>query len=100
MRPVQLAQLVGRVSPVHGSDHDRHPADRIDGELEALAGRQPRRSDHLDLGQLVTDREDTVNRLGTELDTASEFADFEIFPRRSGAKYIVSGRPRTVGMTI
>jgi glycosyltransferase involved in cell wall biosynthesis len=97
MRPVQLASLAGRVSPVHGRDDDRHPADRVDGELEALSGREPRRFDHLDLSQLVADREDTVDRLGTELDTASDFADSEVSPRRSGAKYIASGRPRTVG---
>jgi hypothetical protein len=98
MRPALLASLAGRISPVHGCDHDRHPADRVDGELEPLSGPESRRLDYLDLGQLVADREDTVDRLGTELDTASEFADSEVSPRRSGAKYIVSGRPRTVGV--
>ena len=97
MRRPQLASLAGRVSPVHGGDHDRHPADRVDGELEALSGPQPRRFDDLNLSQLVADREDSVDRLGTELNTASEFADSEVSPRRSGAKYIATGRPRTAG---
>jgi hypothetical protein len=99
MRPALHTTVVGWSSPVHGGDDDRHPADRVNGEFEALSGLQSRRLHHLDLGQLFADRADTVNGLGTELDTTSDFADSEVCPRRSGAKYILSGRPRTVAVT-